>query len=289
MNSSPKDIQEYEKLYRDLLYKNIEEITSTQTETLTQIKNTGKYVDIDTDLPNIVITFNNKLSELYQIFKKAGISMFAELNQRNGEIRLNFVGEAIIEDMKSQLSKGINTLIEYNSCIGGITDRKIEKIRQIESAGRIKKFFLKMRSLFVPNIVTDIAEYEQDEIEQINSYLIKYKEIDEKIWNYTLRNNVAQSLVRFITNEKYSEEEIQGILKECVNPTLQKLGLDNLISQLKDDLRRAQEHSIPLSDKSWKLSTSQKLGIQLYSGRAANAMSTSANNKGMQEVEHYEE
>lgn len=289
MNSSPKDIQEYEKLYRDLLYKNIEEITSTQTETLTQIKNTGKYVDIDTDLPNIVITFNNKLSELYQIFKKAGISMFAELNGKTGVIGPNFVGEAIIAYIRSQLSKGIDTLTEYNSCIGGITNKKIEKIRQIENAGRVKKFFLKIRSLFIPDIVAHIAEYEQDEIKQINSYLLKYKEIDGEIWNYNLRKNVVKSLVRFITNKQYSKEEIQELLKECVSPTLQKLGLDDLIPELKDDLSKTYERENPLRDKSWELPTSKRLEIQLSAGQAINNINTNNDNNQIQEKEYNEE
>ena len=59
MSISEKDIREHENRYKDLLYDKIGEIISKQSQIITQIGKTGQYIDIDTDVPNIGITFNN--------------------------------------------------------------------------------------------------------------------------------------------------------------------------------------------------------------------------------------
>lgn len=287
MSISEKDIRTHEERYKNLLYDKIGEIISKQSEVITQIGKTGQYVDIDTDIPNIGITFNNKLNELSQIFKKAGISMFAEPNEKYDFVDSNFVGDAIIEDMISQLSDGTQALSEYDSSIGKATKKRTEKVKALEESGPIKKLFLKIRSFFVPTTVSDLTSYSEEEIDEVNSHLSEYKDVDENLWKYNLRDNVVQSLVRFINNRQYHDFVIPGLLEESVIPTLQKLGLEDVIPQLQEELSKMQEKSNPSNNKSWELSPTQRLGIQISSERVANEFEQNGSNTMDKEDKEY--
>ena len=279
MSISGKDIITYEDSYKKLLYDKIGEIISKQSEVVTQIGKTGQYVDIDTDIPNIGITFNNKLNELSQIFKKAGISMFAESNEKYNFVGSNFVGDAIIEDMISQLSNGTQALLEYDSSMSEATNKRMEKVKALEKSGPIKRMFSKVRSLFVPTTIPDITLYSEEEIGKMNSHLSEYKEADESLWKYNLRDNVVQSLVKFINNRQYHDFTIPGLVEESVIPTLQKLGLEDIIPQLQEELSKKKEQSISLNKKSWELSSTQKIGAQISQERAASEFGLNINIK----------
>lgn len=270
MSISEKDITRYEDKYKNTLYNKIEEIISNESKIITQIEKHGQYIDIDTDIPNIGITFNNKLNELVQIFKKAGMSMFVEPNEENDIIDSNFVGNAIIDDMISQLSNGAQAMSKYDSSISKATEKRAKKVKALKKSGPIKKLFLKIRSFLVPTTVSDLTSYSEEEIEEVNSYLLEYKQIDEKLWKYNLRENVVQSLVKFINKKQYHNFTIPRLLEESVIPTLQKLDLKDVIPELQEELSGTQEHSSFSNNKSWELSPIQKLGIQISSKHIAN-------------------
>ena len=86
-----KRIRTDEDIYKNVLYDKIGEMISRQSEIITKIDEIEKYLGIETDIPNIVITFNNKLIEISQIFRNAGISMFAKCNEKYDLVGLNFV------------------------------------------------------------------------------------------------------------------------------------------------------------------------------------------------------
>lgn len=277
MSISEKDIRINEDRYKNLLNDKIEEIISKQSEIITQISKTGKDVDIDTDIPNIGITFNNKLNELSQIFKKAGISMFVEPNEKYNFVDSNFVGNAIIEDMISQISNGMQALSEYDSSIDKATKKRMEKVKALEKSGPIKKLFLKIRNFFVPTTVSNLTSYSENEIEETNSHLLEYKEVDENLWKYNLKDNVVQSLVKFINNKRYHESGISELLEESVIPTLQKLELESVIPKLQNELSNLQEQSNFPNNKSWELSPTQRLEIQKNSEQVANEIKQKGN------------
>lgn len=270
MSISEKDITTYEDRYKNLLYNKIEKIISMQSEIVKQIGKEGQYVDINTDIPNIGITFNNKLNELSQIFKKAEISMFAEPHEKYDLVDSNFVGDAIIDDMISQLSNATQALVKYASSMSKATEKRTEKVKALEKSGSIKKLFLKIRSFFVPTTVSDLISYSEEEIREVNTHLSEYKGIDENLWKYNLKDNVVQSLVKFINDSQYHDFNIRELLEESVIPTLQKLGLEDAISQLQEELSNTQEQSNFSNNKSWELSPTQKLRIQVSSERVAN-------------------
>ena len=264
MSISEKDIKEEEDKYKNAIYGEVEKMNCTLSEIIEQ------YTNNSTKIPNISITFNNKLNEISQIFKRAGISMFAEYNKEYDFIDINFVGNAIIEDMISQLSSGVKALSKYNDSINNANKKREERIKELEKSGPIKKLFLKLRSFFVTNTVSNLTSYSKEEIEDVNSNLSKYKEIDENLCEYNLRDNVAQSLAKLIIDRRYDDFTIPAVLEESIGPTLKKLGVEDIIPQVQEELNKLQEQSKIHNSKSWDLSTIQRLGIQISSKQIAN-------------------
>ena len=263
MSISENDVKEYEDRYRKLIFDKVEEIISLQSKIITHIGKIGECVDIDASLPNIGITFNNKINELSQIFKKAGISMFSEPVEKQNMVTSNFVGDAIIEDIISQLSESVQKLYEYSASI-----KKVKKVKALENFGPIKSLFFKIRSLFIPNASSKFSSKSDDKMKEVESHLSEYKEIDKKIWEYNLKDNVVQSLVKCIKGRQY-RSNITELLEECVEPTLKRLGVEDLIPELKEELSESQEQEVLSNNKSWELPTSQKLGIQLSTEKVA--------------------
>ena len=288
MGIKEEDIKAYEDRYKNLLYDKMGEIISNQSKLIAQIGKMSQYVDINKNIPNIGITFNNKLVELSQIFKEAGISMFAVPNEKNDFVGSNMVGDAIIGDMISRVSKATQILSEYDSTISKVTNQKMERVKSLEKIGPIKKLFWRIRGFFVPSTVSNLTSYSEEEIGEINSYLSKYEEIDESLYKYNLKDDVVQSLVDFINNSQYHDFSIPGLLEEEIIPTLIKLGLEDAIHQLQEELSNSQKQPRSLENKSWELSPTQKLGIQISSEQVANESKTNMSNILVEEIEKEE-
>lgn len=71
--------------------------------------------------------------------------------------------------------------------------------------------------------------YTPEKKESINSPLRDYREIDNQLWKYNLRDNIIPSIVRQIRDRGYSASTVHGLLEESVIPDLEKLGLADLI------------------------------------------------------------
>ena len=268
MSISEKDIRTDEDIYKNVLYDKIGEMISRQSEIITKIDEIEKYLGIEADIPNIAITFNNKLIEISQIFRNAGISMFAKYNEKYDLVGLNFVEKAIMEDMFLQVTNSMQALAEYDSSIRKVTKDKMKKIKALKEVRTNKKNIFKNQKF--PNTVSDLTSFSEEEIGEVNSHLLEYKNRDENLWKYNLRDNVVQSLVKCINNKQYHEFSISELLEESVTPTLQKLGLEDVIPQLQEELSKSQEQSISSNNKSWELSPMQRLEIQMLLKQVAN-------------------
>lgn len=287
MGISESTIKAYENRRKEILYQIIRESISKQAKFIMQVEETCKIFDINVSMPNIGITLNNKLIEISKIFKKAEISMFAEPNEKLNMVNSNFVGEAIINDLVAQLAEGIQTLVEYDFSMKKVINKKTEQITALEKSGPIKRIFFSIRSLFNPNLISNVVSYSKEDIEEIKSHLSEYKKIDENLWEYNLEDNIVQSLANYINDRQYDDNTIPEVIEECIKPTLEKLGLENVIPQLKEELSKSREQLDSSKDKSWELSTSQKMEIQKSSKQIANEIDNNEKSEVYREDKEY--
>lgn len=240
-----KEIKEFENKYKKVLFGKVEKISSQLREIISEIEESGKFVDLESNLPNLGITLNNKLVELQHEFQNAGLSMYSKEYKDYGFVGSSFVGEAVIFDLINYASKGTENLADYSKTMKEVTDKNVEKVQALEKVGPIRRFFAKLRSFFVPVKQEDMT-YTPEETESINSPLRDYRETDNKLWKYNLEDNIVQALVDQIAGpekfgdfdipHKYSASDVPGLLEERVIPDLKKLCLEHLVPQLQEAL-----------------------------------------------------
>ena len=287
MGISESTIKAYENRRKEILYQIIRESISKQAKFIMQVEETCKIFDINVSMPNIGITLNNKLIEISKIFKKAEISMFIEPNEKLNMLNSNFVGEAILNDLVEQFGEGIEKLLEYDSSMGKVINKKTTQIKALQKSGPIKRIFFRIRSLFNSNLISNLVSFSKEDIKEIKSHLSEYKKIDENLWGYNLEDNIVQSLANYINDRQYDDNTIPEVIEECIKPTLEKLGLENVIPQLKEELSKSREQLDSSKDKSWELSTSQKMEIQKSSKQIANEIDNNEKSEIYREDKEY--
>lgn len=239
-----KEVKEFEDKFKKELFGKVEKFSSEQHEIISVIQESGKFVDLESDLPNLGITLNNKLVELQHEFQNAGLSMYCQEFKDYGFVVLSFVGEAVIMDLINHANKGIQNLVDYSKTMKEVTDKKGEKVQALVKAGPIRRFFAKLRSFFIPVKQEDMT-YTPEETESINSHLRDYRETDNQLRKYNLRDNIIPSIVRQIRDSGYNASTVPGLLEESVIPYLEKLGLADLIPQLQQTLIEEYKKDLP--------------------------------------------
>lgn len=279
MKINEEDRKNYENKYKEEVFEKIYKIVSLQDNNIRKIEILKKKIGIKTRVPNIGITVNNKIVEISRIFKLAGISIYTEINEKGSQNK-SFRGRAIIEDIISQTSESMDLIIEFYNTLIDILKQKRNKwygLDQIKTVWRVIKNPGKL------NNILSITTFSKDEIEKIEANLIEFAKMDDKIWNYNLKDNFIQSILIFI-NQNRDEYEIPVVLEESIIPTMQKLGLEEQIPELKEQLSKIQETNseqqqiLNTESKPWKLDKSKKLEIQRHSKMIAKEHKTDKTN-----------
>lgn len=279
MKINEEDRKNHENKYKEEVFEKIYKIVSLQDNNIRKIEILKKKIGIKTRVPNIGITVNNKIVEISRIFKLAGISIYTEINEKGSQNK-SFCGRAIIEDIISQTSESMDLIIEFYNTLIDILKQKRNKwygLDQIKTVWRVIKNPGKL------NNILSITTFSKDEIEKIEANLIEFAKMDDKIWNYNLKDNFIQSILIFI-NQNRDEYEIPVVLEESIIPTMQKLGLEEQIPELKEQLSKIQETNseqqqiLNTESKPWKLDKSKKLEIQRHSKMIAKEHETDKTN-----------
>ena len=164
MTMDKRRVEEFEKIYRDEIFSEISEIRYKQLEEINLMtinaRNMGQSND---DIPSTNITLNNKLVELSQIFKKAGISKFSSELEDYDFVTSSFMENAIIQDLMNQLAKSNDKLGEYSPAIVSVFKKKNEPIQALQNVSPIRKLITRIRSFFVPVNPGDTSLTEEEQ------------------------------------------------------------------------------------------------------------------------------
>lgn len=182
-------------------------------------------------------------------FQSAGISIYSQKVEDYGMFKLNFivtplVGDAVIDDLIKCVSRGAQSLDEYSKEMKKLTDKKVEQVQSLQKTSPIRSFFAKIRNFFAP-AKPEYMGYTREETEGVISHLSDYREIDNQLWKYNLRDSIIPSLVNEIRELGYHADGLPGLLQECVIPDLEKLGLADLIPQLQQELVEEYKKDLP--------------------------------------------
>ena len=250
-----EEVEKAERKYKEKFFGRIRRIGSEQTEAISLIAENARIIGLsNVNIPNAGITLNNKLIELSREFKRAGISMFSSEYKDYDVAASSFLGDAIIYDLIDQLSNSSEKLGEYSQAIGNVSKKRNKQIQALQDVSPLRKFFSKIRSFFVPVKPIDFSLTEEEQ-NTIDTPLQEYIDIDNKIENYNLEENLVPALVKeiagpakygqFETPHLYDANAVPGLLEESVIPDLKKLGLEHLIPQLQEALIEEYKKDLP--------------------------------------------
>lgn len=255
MAINEQKVKEFEEKYENTVFNKINEVSSKQFEKISKItENARDLGQLQVSIPNSSTTVNNKLVELSHIFQEAGISMFVSKHEENDFVSSSLVGDAIIHDLIDKLSESTHKLVEYSKKIGEVSNEKSKQVLALQNISPIRKFFLRIKALFVPKQSVDLSLTEEEQ-GTLDVPLQEYKEIDDQIFNYNLEDNLVQSLVKeiagpqkignYINSHRYRASVVPELLEESVIPDLKKLGLEHLVPKLQETLIEEYKKDLP--------------------------------------------
>lgn len=221
---------DYEKRHKKRIFERATQFEIDQEYYIEDMQENLRLTNFNESMPNIGNTFKNKLIELYHIFEQLGTSMFG--SKKEGEECANcpaYLGQAIIEDMLDKVMDAKRNLREYNSIAGNIKTYMKKKIEEFEESNFIKRCILKSKGE-----PTTMDEVELPE--GLNTYLKYYIEVDEKIFRYDLESNKVTIISKLVNMLRREPERISEIMNDYIIPDLQKLGIEDWIDEIKEQL-----------------------------------------------------
>lgn len=240
-----EESEELEEYRQTILLASINLTSDSIFSQISETEPIRRAIGLDTNLPNIGITFNNKLVELQREFKKSGLSIYTSSREEDEPSSLSFVGSAVMDDLKEYHEKGHRYFEKYYKCITDIK-RKLERLQEIPETNPSVLFFTRQRRLQISaqQERESLSLFIQEEKQVIRELIADYKEIDNQLWNYNLRDNILSSIVKEVRNQQYSASIVTRELKETIHPDLEKLGLADLLPKLRATLKKEYERDL---------------------------------------------
>ena len=167
---------------KDFTFKQIrEEWNSEIVTTIENCKKLSKMVDMPfTDMPNIMITYNNKLVSLEKQFLKAGIDFYNSLHCESRFV-IQFELQGIIISAQNCISSYVSSLTiskeQYDDFVNSF-----KKPSLFDQVFKGKKYAPK-NSLLTPEQKADAK-----------SFMNKYIELNDYIQNFSVKDNIAEAL-----------------------------------------------------------------------------------------------
>lgn len=240
---------------------------------------------LDTSIPNIGITLNNKLVELYQEYKEKGIQVFDidhEMDDLPGIRILPTITFTYLINITSEVSQ--TELEGFLNKYKELEAKKAEKINGIEKSkiSFIRRFSEKIwefRARLNPDVIYELY-YSEEEVEELRDYIEFYKEFDNNLNDYNLYENISDSIIKFFEVSGYTQEQIEDLLENNIEPDLEKLGLKHQMKYIRERLKEnIQEKDL----KSWELTDSEKRRIQEETASITTKVSTQTKTKARTE------
>lgn len=238
----------FEDEYKKGLFDKIDDLCESQYKLLSSIKEIESHLDLEIDeLPNIGITFNNKIIELLHSFQDAGLSMFSQLYKNWGPkkssfISSSFIGDSIIFYMLDRVDEGVRSLANLNKKLDSLINSEHEKCNAFYSANPIKKLALMAQSYIKVPPELDFS-YSVEDIFELNSYALTYKAADNIIWDSSLQEIIVPSLIAHVKRTNLDKLIIYDFFNNSIIPDLEKLGLSDLIPKLQQEIAKVYENT----------------------------------------------
>lgn len=220
---------------------------------------------LDEKLPDLGVTLNNKLVEIYQQFKESKVKVF-QSQDKNKKFVIGLVPMLVINSLIERAVDAYrNGMGLYLQEAEGLQEQKEKNKEKIKEKSFITVLITAIRTVFNEELAKKFY-FDEAEIEDLRTKLEDYKKATEDIYNYDFKTDIIDIIAEGLASQNLSLEVIEDILNSDVVDTLEKLGLSDQMPVLRQKINQIIKSQND-SKKTWKLSDEEKERANDYDSR----------------------
>lgn len=220
---------------------------------------------LDEKLPDLGVTLNNKLIEIYQQFKESKVKVF-QSQDKNKKFVIGLVPMLVINSLiERALDVYRNGMGLYLQDAEGLQEQKEKNKEKIKEKSFITVLITAIRTVFNEELAKKFY-FDEAEVEDLRTKLEDYKKATEDIYNYNFKTDIIDIIAEGLASQNLSLEVIEDILNSDVVDTLEKLGLSDQMPVLRQKINQIIKSQND-SKKTWELSDEEKERANDYDSR----------------------
>lgn len=220
---------------------------------------------LDEKLPDLGVTLNNKLVEIYQQFKESKVKVF-QSQDKNKKFVIGLVPMLVINSLiERALDVYRNGMGLYLQDAEGLQEQKEKNKEKIKEKSFITVLITAIRTVFNEELAKKFY-FDEAEVEDLRTKLEDYKKATEDIYNYNFKTDIIDIIAEGLASQNLSLEVIEDILNSDVVDTLEKLGLSDQMPVLRQKINQIIKSQND-SKKTWELSDEEKERANDYDSR----------------------
>lgn len=220
---------------------------------------------LDEKLPDLGVTLNNKLVEIYQQFKESKVKVF-QSQDKNKKFVIGLVPMLVINSLIERAVDAYrNGMGLYLQEAEGLQEQKEKNKEKIKEKSFITVLITAIRIVFNEELAKKFY-FDEAEVEDLRTKLEDYKKATEDIYNYDFKTDIIDIIAEGLASQNLSLEVIEDILNSDVVDTLEKLGLSDQMPILRQKINQIIKSQND-SKKTWELSDEEKERANDYDSR----------------------
>lgn len=220
---------------------------------------------LDEKLPDLGVTLNNKLVEIYQQFKESKVKVF-QSQDKNKKFVIGLVPMLVINSLIERAVDAYrNEMGLYLQEAEGLQEQKEKNKEKIKEKSFITVLIIAIRTVFNEELAKKFY-FDEAEVEDLRTKLEDYKKATEDIYNYDFKTDIIDIIAEGLARQNLSLEVIEDILNSDVVDTLEKLGLSDQMPVLRQKINQIIKSQND-SKKTWELSDEEKERANDYDSR----------------------
>lgn len=220
---------------------------------------------LDEKLPDLGVTLNNKLVEIYQQFKESKVKVF-QSQDKNKKFVIGLVPMLVINSLiERAVDVYRNGMGLYLQEAEGLQEQKEKNKEKIKEKSFITVLITAIRTVFNEELAKKFY-FDEAEVEDLRTKLEDYKKATEDIYNYNFKTDIIDIIAEGLASQNLSLEVIEDILNSDIVDTLEKLGLSDQMPVLRQKINQIIKSQND-SKKTWELSDEEKERANDYDSR----------------------
>lgn len=220
---------------------------------------------LDEKLPDLGVTLNNKLVEIYQQFKESKVKVF-QSQDKNKKFVIGLVPMLVINSLIERAVDAYrNGMGLYLQEAEGLQEQKEKNKEKIKEKSFITVLITAIRTVFNEELAKKFY-FDEAEVEDLRTKLEDYKKATEDIYNYDFKTDIIDIIAEGLASQNLSLEVIEDILNSDVVDVLEKLGLSDQMPVLRQKINQIIKSQND-SKKTWELSDEEKERVNDYDSK----------------------